>query len=320
MSTIFISFCFIKTVSGTDNFINKTALFRVAINNDQLSELTFKGYTGNPDSLVIPFEKNTIILMVGRYMYEDKEHLSLVQATPVLSPDPNYIPTSNDLLLSLPLLIYSAMPVSGSYFSDSNSGRKSFMLARRLYNGITGTKNISSKVIVSYRNENKCYNATYFSEGQSPSACDKSNSHSCEDLDLHLDSIEKKYAFLNSTLFQKKQPTPLHSLFTKKSTKDNVSPINLMDILSQIQNKTASTTSTPPNVNSVSLSSNTHHTPQTATNNNKSFLPEMEDNTAPDLDTEFITPIYEDPTPEPPAKCKKHTLPSRKNNIFPSSI
>ncbi|KAF0557666.1 hypothetical protein F8M41_012799 [Gigaspora margarita] len=212
---------------GTDNFINGTALYRVAINNDQLSELTFKGYTGNPDSLVIPFEKNAIVLMVGRYVYEDKEYLSLIQATPVLSPDPNYIPTSNDLPSSLPLLIYSAMPVSGSYLLDSNSGRESFMLARRLYN-------------------------------------------------------------------------------------DNVSPINLMDILSQIQNKTASTTSTPPNVNSASPSSNAHHTPQTATNNNESFSPEMEDNTAPDLDTEFIMPIYEDPTPEPPAKRKKHTLPSRK--------
>lgn len=132
---------------GTDNFINGTALYRVAINNDQLSELTFKGYTGNPDSLVIPFEKNAIVLMVGRYVYEDKEYLSLIQATPVLSPDPNYIPTSNDLPSSLPLLIYSAMPVSGSYLLDSNSGRESFMLARRLYNGITSTKNIPSKVI-----------------------------------------------------------------------------------------------------------------------------------------------------------------------------
>ncbi|KAF0415902.1 hypothetical protein F8M41_007554 [Gigaspora margarita] len=93
-----------------------------------------------------------------------------------------------------------------------------------------------------------------------------------------------------------------------------------MDILSQIQNKTASTISIPPNVNSSSLSSNAHYTPQTTTNNNESFLPEMEDNTASDLDTKFIMPIYEDPTPEPLAKRKKHTLPSRKNNIFPSSI
>ncbi|KAF0415903.1 hypothetical protein F8M41_007555 [Gigaspora margarita] len=85
--------------------------------------------------------------------------LSLVQATQVLSPDPNYIPTSNDLPLSLPLLIYSAMPVSGSYLSDSNSGKESVMLSRRLYNGITSTKNIPSKVIISYRNENKRYDA-----------------------------------------------------------------------------------------------------------------------------------------------------------------
>ncbi|CAG8666275.1 27321_t:CDS:2 [Gigaspora margarita] len=284
MSSIFISFCFAKTVSETDNFINRTALYQVAINNDQLSELTFKGYTSNPDSLVISFEKNAIVLM-----------LSLVQATPVLSPDPNYIPTSmifHHLYLYLFILLCL----------EKQSSEDSAFCCRKIKISSNNIPHIIASEI----------EWTYLSEGQSPSACNKSNSHSREDLDLHFDSIEKKYAFLNSTPFQKKQPTSLHSLFTKKSTKDNVSPINLMDILSQIQNKTASTTSTPPNINSVSPSSNAHHTPQTATNINESFLPEIEDNTAPDLDTEFITPIYEDPTPEPPAKCKKHTLSSRK--------
>ncbi|CAG8741414.1 14650_t:CDS:1, partial [Dentiscutata erythropus] len=137
--------------------------------------------------------------------------------TPILSPDPDYIPTYDNLLNSLPLLLYSAMAIPGSYLSNNNRGRESFMLARRLYNGITNTKNISSKVIVFYRNENKHYDAVknnfqktvlsiigrlkvssnktphiiaseiewiYVNEAQSSSTSNKSKSQSHEELDL----------------------------------------------------------------------------------------------------------------------------------------
>ncbi|CAG8855546.1 17504_t:CDS:1, partial [Gigaspora margarita] len=48
-------------------YITGTALYRINDDTDKFREITFKGFLRNPNSLVTPFEKNTIILMVGRY-------------------------------------------------------------------------------------------------------------------------------------------------------------------------------------------------------------------------------------------------------------
>ncbi|KAF0545614.1 hypothetical protein F8M41_002122 [Gigaspora margarita] len=71
MSSIFVSFCFIKTVSGGDKYVSGTGLYCIGNDVDAFREITFKGFTGNAESLVTPLEKNSIALVIGRYVYEE---------------------------------------------------------------------------------------------------------------------------------------------------------------------------------------------------------------------------------------------------------
>ncbi|CAG8617006.1 7782_t:CDS:2 [Dentiscutata erythropus] len=61
----------------------------------------------------------------------------------------DYVLTPEDLPSSSPLLIYTATVVPDSYIPDNQGGRESFVMARRLYNGVTNNKNVESKVIIS---------------------------------------------------------------------------------------------------------------------------------------------------------------------------
>ncbi|CAG8607059.1 4740_t:CDS:2, partial [Acaulospora morrowiae] len=66
MSSVFISFCFIKTLSGTKRSINGTALYRALSNTqDEFREFIFKVYIESEESLIQEFEKETIVLMVA---------------------------------------------------------------------------------------------------------------------------------------------------------------------------------------------------------------------------------------------------------------
>ncbi|KAF0332775.1 hypothetical protein F8M41_021113 [Gigaspora margarita] len=78
----------------------------------------------------------------------------LVQAVPISSSKGNYILAPEDLPNSLPLLTYTTTIVSDSYIADNQDGQESFTLARWLYNRVTNNKNMDSRVIVSYTNEN----------------------------------------------------------------------------------------------------------------------------------------------------------------------
>src|SRR6185437_5845756 len=71
MSSLFVAFCLAKNVTGNDSYITGTAIYRINDITDKFREITFKGFPRNSDSLVTPFEKNSIILMVGRYVCED---------------------------------------------------------------------------------------------------------------------------------------------------------------------------------------------------------------------------------------------------------
>ncbi|RIB09806.1 hypothetical protein C2G38_2207795 [Gigaspora rosea] len=105
------------------------------------------------------FQKISIVLLIGCYVYEDAEYVTLVQTILISSSERDYVLTPEDLLSSSSLLIYSAAIIADSYISNNQSSRESFMMARQLYNGVTNNKNIESKVIVSYKNENNRYNA-----------------------------------------------------------------------------------------------------------------------------------------------------------------
>ncbi|CAG8567921.1 12804_t:CDS:2, partial [Dentiscutata heterogama] len=193
-----------------DSYITGTVIYRINDNIDKFREITFKSFPRNSDSLVTPFKKNSIVLMVGCYVCEDNiEYITIIQSVPVSYSDNEYTLTQEDLPNSSLLLLYSAPVVPNSYIPDNNKGRESFMLARHLYNGVTNNKQIDSKVIVSYLNENNCYNAlknnlkrTVLSvigcDAQASNTSSSRTTSSQGELDTQLESIEEKYAILTS--------------------------------------------------------------------------------------------------------------------------
>lgn len=66
MSSVFVSFCFIKSVSGSEKYLTGSALYRPNDTDNEFNELIYKGYMEAQGSLVLPFEKGSIVLMVGR--------------------------------------------------------------------------------------------------------------------------------------------------------------------------------------------------------------------------------------------------------------
>ncbi|CAG8673206.1 8877_t:CDS:2 [Acaulospora morrowiae] len=143
MSSIFISFFFVKTLSGTERSINGTALYRASSNTqDEFREFIFKAYIESEESLIQEFEKETIVLMIAHITNYYFYFLFYIITKKGRSDTSNTTPV-----------------VADSYISDIDGGRESFMLSKRLYNGVNNHKNIESKVIVSYTNVHGRYNS-----------------------------------------------------------------------------------------------------------------------------------------------------------------
>ncbi|CAG8525965.1 5489_t:CDS:2, partial [Cetraspora pellucida] len=225
MSSVFMSYCFVQSVTGNDNYLTGNALYRVNNMVDKFRQITYKGYTKSPDSLITDFEKNLIVLMVGRYAYEnDIEYLTLIQSVPMSNENENEL-TREDLPYSAPLLILSSSALPNSY-SDNDGGRKSFMMFKKFYNGVTNSRNIDTNVLVFYSNDHGRYNSlrenlnrtvllaigrlkigsnkiphivaseiewNYIGKA-SPNTSDDKTMRSRDNLDDELDSIEEKYA------------------------------------------------------------------------------------------------------------------------------
>ncbi|CAG8686496.1 15749_t:CDS:1 [Cetraspora pellucida] len=133
--------------------------------------------------------------------------------------------TCEDLPYSAPLLILSSSALPSSY-SDNDDGRKSFMMFKKFYNGVTNSKNIDTNMLVSYSNDHSRYNSlrenlnrtilsaigrlkigsnkipyivaseiewNYMEKALSNTSDDKTI-QSQDNLDDELDSIEEKYA------------------------------------------------------------------------------------------------------------------------------
>ncbi|CAG8821619.1 17889_t:CDS:2, partial [Racocetra persica] len=161
----------------------------------------------NSNSLITLFEKHAIVLIVGCYVYEeDVEYAYIdhcVQSVSVSYFNDEYTLTPDDLSNLFPLLLYSASVVPNSYISNNNGNWESFILARRLYNGITDNKHVNSKIIVLYINENNCY-STLKNNLRKTVLSVTSNASSSrkiflqEELDTQLESIKEKYAMLTT--------------------------------------------------------------------------------------------------------------------------
>jgi len=79
--------------------------------------------------------------------------LALISSTTIYDDD-NL--TLEDLPESPPLLIFTSTIEDGSFVENDN-GKNSFIMTKRLYNGVNKNKDVQSKVFVSYNNEGGRY-------------------------------------------------------------------------------------------------------------------------------------------------------------------
>ena len=84
MSSIFIAFCFITSVSGSERYITGSAIYRA--NNDEFQELTYKGFIRTEINLVSAFQLGMIVLMIGCYIYEENKEYVLYNSDNRLPP------------------------------------------------------------------------------------------------------------------------------------------------------------------------------------------------------------------------------------------
>ena len=77
MSSIFIAFCFVTSISESERYITESAIYRA--NDNEFQELTYKDFIRNEKNLVSAFQLGMIVLMIGCYVYEEnKKYLSTV--------------------------------------------------------------------------------------------------------------------------------------------------------------------------------------------------------------------------------------------------
>ncbi|RHZ48673.1 hypothetical protein Glove_543g104 [Diversispora epigaea] len=219
MSSIFISFCFIKTITRNDKYVTGSALYRVKGDEDKFREIIYKGFTRISETLIIDFEKDSIVLVIERYVYEENvEYVTLIQTVSISYSSDDFTNTQEDLLYSSPLLIYSAPALTNSYKSNDEIGRHSFLISKKLYNRVTNIEwNYAGNI----------------GKSQSLHFSNKGKTKSHEDLDNQLNIIDEKYAKINSESLKKRK---LNNFIPKsKSSQDSTSSTNLNDIILQIR-------------------------------------------------------------------------------------
>ncbi|CAG8724422.1 4399_t:CDS:2 [Dentiscutata heterogama] len=186
MSSLFIAFCLVKNVTGNNSYITRIAIYRINDNTDKFREITFKGFSKNSDSLVTPFEKNSIVLIVSHYVCED--NVTIIQSVLISYSDNEYTLTQENLLNLSLLLLYLAPVVPNSYIPDNNRGQLklgSKKLPHILASDIEWIYPTSNP-----QTSNTSSNRTITSQGE---------------LDTQLESIKEKYAALISQFSQKRQ-------------------------------------------------------------------------------------------------------------------
>ncbi|CAG8471451.1 15677_t:CDS:2 [Dentiscutata erythropus] len=246
MSSVFVSFCFVKTISASEKFLTGSALYRVNNENDKFREFTFKGFTATPETLIADFEKNSIVLMIGHYVYEDTEYLTLIQTVPISFFANDTLLTPKDLLYASPLLLFSA-PILQNSFLSLDGNKECFILTKRLYNGVNNHKNIETKITVSYDNSNNRYDIiknnikkTVMSVIGQLKIGKKNTLHIiASDIKWNYASIEEKYTAMNS--LNKRQRVNLTSTSRSNSSRETVTTMNFMNTVAQVKNGISST-------------------------------------------------------------------------------
>ncbi|KAF0544530.1 hypothetical protein F8M41_002678 [Gigaspora margarita] len=323
MSSVFTAFCFIKTISRNNKFVTGTALYRINNEDDEFREIIYKGFTRTAETLISDFEKNSIVLIIRRYIYQNNiEYVCLVQTILVFSFHNGSACIPDDLPYAFPLLMYSAPTITNSYKANDNVGHQRFMLLKKLYNPITGQKAIDSNVIVSYTNINGRYDSLKNSikrtvvsvigrlklsfqskiphiisseiewsypsnESQSSSLTINAKLKTRKELNSQLDLIEEQYSTMESQAFKRRKGlTPFAS-----ATTISISPLSA-------SNTSTSTFSVSPAYASTSTSSSA----TTSSSKSASAAVASTSISAPATTNSFMstsTTIYS-PMPNPP--------------------
>ncbi|RIB03779.1 hypothetical protein C2G38_2224080 [Gigaspora rosea] len=270
MSSVFISFCFVKTVSVNEKFLTGSALYHVSNKEDEFRQFNYKGFTATPETLIENFEKNSIVLMIGCYVYEDTEYLTLIQTVPISSSTNDDTLLPEDLPYTSPLLLFSA-PVLHNSFLSLGKGRECFILSKRLYNGVNNHRNIDAKITVSYDNSNNRYDAiknnlkktvmsvigqlrigktntphiiasdvewNYAGTDSKPSNTSNGGKQKTkQSFDNLLNSIEEKYANMNSKSPNKKQRVNLTSTARSNASIEKPTTTNVLNSVNEIKNR-----------------------------------------------------------------------------------
>ncbi|CAG8719023.1 7189_t:CDS:2, partial [Dentiscutata erythropus] len=230
-----------------EKFLTGSALYRINDDSDEFREFTYKGFTGSSDSLIIKFEKNSIILLIGRYIYqENTEFVRLIQTIPISSSSDSSC-SPEDLLYSFSLLIYTTPAVTNSYKFNDNIGRQSFMLSKKLYNLVNGQKGLESNIIVFYTNANGRYDSLKESlkksvisasyamvDAKSSLYSSNTKAKSSEEFNNQLDIIEEQYVTMNFQPSNKRKRGGFFPSPTKSPT-NNPPPTDLEELANQIR-------------------------------------------------------------------------------------
>ncbi|CAG8757995.1 23707_t:CDS:2 [Dentiscutata erythropus] len=188
---------------------HRSAIYRS--NEEEFRELTYKDFI-TQKFLITKLEKNSIVLIIGRYVFEDAKYLTLVQTVLISTSSDEIEITPDDLSYSSSLLLFSASVISNFHFSNSEFGRESLMLSKKLYNGITGYKNIESEVI------------NYASNEQTSNNTNKEKAKAQSDINDHLEEKNNTQILLPTSPSKPQKTEPQKNnpkLQNNKSTTDN---------------------------------------------------------------------------------------------------
>ncbi|CAG8551161.1 15551_t:CDS:2, partial [Dentiscutata heterogama] len=166
----------------SEKCINGTAIYRTNSNKEEFRELTYKDFV-TQKSLITELEKNSIALMVGRYVFEDTEYLTLIQTVPISTFNNGIEITLDDLPYLSSLLLFSAPVIPNSTFPITN---------------LIGAKKMLHIIATDIE-------WNYVSNEQTSNNLNKAKAKAQGDINNHLEGIEEKYAKLNSFPSRKRQ-------------------------------------------------------------------------------------------------------------------
>ncbi|CAG8810665.1 41006_t:CDS:2, partial [Gigaspora margarita] len=59
------------SITGNEKYISRSVLYRIKDNKEALREIIYKGFTRSSEILIEEFKIGSIVLMIGRYVYNN---------------------------------------------------------------------------------------------------------------------------------------------------------------------------------------------------------------------------------------------------------